>query len=120
MQENWLEGPKSHPLIRAKSIKIDKRRLAQQMFGQLSSLIAIDDDTGDISADRTIDLSEHISKVGECAELIGMDSKNLGKRVTTKIAKYIRTAEKLKEAELQRKALGLPLNGKTLGDAIPI
>jgi hypothetical protein len=120
VQESWLHGPKSHPLIRAKSIKIDKRALAQQMLGHLSSLIAIDDETGDISADRTIELSDHISKVEECAELISMDSKKLGKRVTRKLAKYVRTAEKLRKAELQRKELGLPLRAKNAVDDVPI
>jgi len=104
VQEQFLGGQCGHPAIRAKIVNIKKRQLAQQMLGQLTSIIAIDCD----SAYPCVRLDEQLEKVTESAELIKMDDDLLSERVRLKQAKSIRAKNNFELAQAQRAAAGLP------------
>jgi len=104
IQDQFLGGQAGHPAIRAKIVNIKKRQLAQQMLGQLTSIIAIDSD----SAHPCVRLEEQLEKVTESAELIKMDDDLLSERVRLKQAKHIRALENFDMAQAQRAFRGLP------------
>jgi len=104
VQEQFLGGQCGHPAIRAKIVNIKKRQLAQQMLGQLTSIIAIDCDC----AYPCVRLDEQLEKVTESAELIKMDDDLLSERVRLKQAKTIRAQNNFDLAQAQRAAAGLP------------
>jgi hypothetical protein len=104
VQEGFMGGQCGHPLIRAKAVNIKKKQLAQQLVGQLTSLIVID--TDEFAPQVTLD-DQH-STLDKTAALIGMDDAALSERVRRKQGKYLRAIEKYKNAEVQRKELGLP------------
>jgi hypothetical protein len=104
VQEGFLGGQHGTPAIRAKIVNVKKRQLAQQMLGQLTSIIAMDSD----SAYPTVRLEEQLDKVTECAELIKMDDDLLSERVRLKQAKNFRALDNFDMAQAQRAANGLP------------
>jgi len=108
VQEGFLGVQSCNPLVRAQAVKIDKKRIAQQLMGQLTSLIAIEDDSGDVTPGREINLSEHLPKVEESAELLNLGSKQLGEKVRRKLARYVRRIDKMNAAREERKRLGFP------------
>ncbi len=108
VQNGFLGGQPACPLIRAKIVNANKNQIAQQLFGQLSALLALESD-GDITPGGEIQIEEPLSKVIETAALIGMNPSKLHERVRRKIAKYAHDAEKFQAAQQARKAQGLPV-----------
>ena len=108
VQRGFMGEQKAHPLIRAKTVAANKTQLTQQMLGQLSSLFALESD-GDITPGGEIQIEEQLSKVIEGNALVGMNPGKFHERVRRKIAKYAQDTEKFKNAQAQRKALGLPV-----------
>jgi len=104
VQEQFLGGQCGHPAIRAKIVNVKKKQLAQQMLGQLTSIIALEND----SAYPCLRLDEQLEKVTESAELIKMDDDLLSERVRLKQAKHLRALENFEMAQAQRAAAGLP------------
>ena len=103
-QENFLGGQCGHPLIRATAVNTKKKQLAQQLIGQLTSLIVIDTDE---FAPR-VEVQKQNSVLEQSAALLGLDDDGLSERVRRKQGKYLRSVEKFTNAEARRKALGLP------------
>ena len=108
VQRGFMGGQPACLLIRAKAVNASQVQLAQQMFGQLTSLMALDSD-GDITPGGEMQIEEPLSKVIESAKLIGMDPLKIYERVRRKTGKYAHDAEKFRKAQEQRKALGLPV-----------
>ena len=108
VQRGFVGAQGSCPLIRAKSINANKVQISQQLFGQLSSVLALESD-GDITPGGEIQIEEPLSKVIECAALIGMNPSKLYERVRRKMARYVQDIEKFRKAQEERKAKGLPV-----------
>jgi hypothetical protein len=104
VQEQYLGGQCGYPAIRAKIVNVKKKQLAQQMLGQLTSILALDCE----SKHPCLRLNEQLDKVTESAELIKMDDDLLSERVRLKQGKYLRALENFDLAEAQRAAAGLP------------
>lgn len=104
VQEGFLGGQLGTPMIRAKIVNVKKKQLSQQMLGQFTSLLAIDNEhlVPNLSLEKKLDV------VKESAELIGMTDSVLSERVRRKHAKYLKAKAKFKDAQAQRKAAGLP------------
>jgi len=111
IQNGFLGGQRGCPLVRAKQVGANKMQLAQQMFGQLTSLLALDSD-GDITPGGEIQIEQPLSTVIESAELIGMTPSKCFEQVRRKLAKQVKSVSKFLEAEEKREALGLPLMRK--------
>lgn len=107
VQEGFLGGQCGTPLIRAKAVNVKKKQLAQQMLGQFTSLIAIDSE----EFAPNIELEQQLPLVQKSAALLGMDDDVLSEKVRRKQGKYLKAIEKFKNAEKQRKQLGLPSSG---------
>lgn len=113
LQNGFLECQGERPMLRAKMVNLKRKQLAQQLMGQLSSLIVLDSDftaTG-------CRLEEHLPLVTECAELIGMDDDVLSEKVRRKQGRYLKAVQKFKETEAERKARGLPMRKPQEGGA---
>ena len=108
VQRGFVGAQGSCPLIRAKSINVNKIQISQQLFGLLSSVLALESD-GDITPGGEIQIEEPLSKVIECAGLIGMNPSKLHERVRRKMARYVQDLEKFRKAQEERKAKGLPV-----------
>jgi hypothetical protein len=104
VQEGFLGGQAGHPLIRANAVEAKKRQLAQQLMGQFTSLIALDND----QLVPQVKLENELERVAESAELLGMTDAELSERVRLKIGKYAKSKAKFEQAQRERKALGLP------------
>jgi len=104
VQEGFYGGQCGHPLIRAKAVNVKKKQLAQQLMGQLTSLIVLDTD----EYAPQLEVEKQASVLNASAALIGMDDAVLSERVRLKQGRYLRAVEKYKAAELQREKLGLP------------
>jgi hypothetical protein len=113
VQDGFFGSQDACPLIRAKAINIKKKQLAQQLLGQLTSLMVIDTD----EFAPQVKLAETQSVVTESAKLLGIDDKELSERVRQKQGRYLKAIEKFREAEKQRKALGLPTRTAEKGEA---
>jgi len=111
VQEGFLGGQLGAPMIRAKVVNVKKKQLSQQMLGQFTSLLAIDNEhlIPDLCLEKKLDV------VKESAELIGMTDSVLSERVRRKHAKYMKAKQKFKDAEEWRKQNGLPIWGKDGG-----
>jgi len=104
VQEGFLGGQCGHPLIRAKAVNVKKKQLAQQLMGQLTSLIVIDTD----EFAPQLQLEEKLALVTQSAELLGIDNAALSERVRRKQGKYLKAIEKFRDAEMLRARVGLP------------
>jgi hypothetical protein len=104
VQEGFMGGQLGEPLIRAKAVNVKKKQIAQQLLGQLTSLVVIDTD----EFAPALELDRQLPLVMQSAALIGMDDAAFSERVRLKQGKYLRTVEKFKDAETQRKVLRLP------------
>jgi hypothetical protein len=104
VQEGFLGGQAGHPLIRAKAVEVKKRQLAQQLMGQLTSLIAIDTD----KLVPQVTLQGELDRVTESADLLGMTDAELSERVRLKLGKYAKGRAKFEQAQRERRAKGLP------------
>jgi hypothetical protein len=114
VQDSFLGGQRACPLLRAKIVSANKVQLAQQMFGQLTSLLALES-KGNIKPGGKLSVSKVLRKVKACAAMLDMSSTKCYEKVRRKIAKYAKAVQKFKDAEEERKALGLPEMGKQLG-----
>ncbi len=104
-----MGGQCGHPLIRAKAVNVKKKQLAQQMLGQLTSLIAVDSE----EFAPQLELEKQLPILTQCAALVGMDDGVLSEKVRRKQGKYLKSIEKFKSAEWQRRVKGLPLANKS-------
>jgi hypothetical protein len=111
VQHGFMGGQPAYPLIRAKIVNANKIQISQQLLGQLTSLIALESD-GDITPGGKIAVQDHLSKIVESAELIGMSEGMLHERVRRKIAKYLHAIGKFRAAERERESNGLPVMRK--------
>ncbi len=113
VQNGFLRGQDERPMLRAKMVNVKRKQLAQQLMGQLTSLISID------TKQRMpcIRLAEHLDVVTECAELLGMNDDDVTHRVRRKQGKYLKAVEKFQEVEEERKMLGLPMRDPLQGGA---
>jgi hypothetical protein len=104
VQDGFLGGQCGTPLIRAKAVNVKKKQLAQQMLGQLTSLIAIDSE----EFAPELELEQQLPLLTKSAALIGMDDDVFSEKVRQKQGKYLKAVAKFKNAETARKHLGLP------------
>jgi len=103
--QDGFEGVQSGiPLIRAKMVQVKQKQMAQQMLGQLTSIIATKCDT----AHPSLSLKDHIPLLEESAELIGMTDAVLSEKVRMKMGRQMREREKFELAQATRKSLKLP------------
>ena len=109
VQNGFLGMQGCNPLIRAQAVQSDKKKIAQQLMGQLTSLIAIDDETGDITPGLEVDLTDHLQKVIDSARLLELSPKDLGEKVRRKLCRYARRKDKYEAAQKEREALGFPV-----------
>jgi len=107
VQNNFLGGQRECPLVRAKTVAATKVQIAQQLFGQINSLLALEADSN-IQPGGEIQIEEPLSKVIESAQLIKMTPGKTHERVRRKKAKYTKATGKFKEAQEHRKQNGLP------------
>ena len=108
LQDGFHGSQDAHPLIRAKIVQMNQTQLAQQLFGQFTSLIALKSE----EMEPDVKLDEQLSILPESAKLIGMDDKQLSQRVKRKLSKFIHDVEKFKAADKERERLGLPVQVK--------
>jgi len=104
-QDGFMGEQCAHPLIRAKAVNIKKKQLAQQLVGQLTSLIVVESK----NFAPKIELEQQMPLLERCAKLLDLDDDALSERVRRKQGKYLRAVEKFDDAEAQRKILGLPV-----------
>jgi len=104
VQDGFHASEHDQPLLRAKIVQVEKKKLAQQFVGQFSSLIALDCNTNT----PRVRLEEQLPRLSEAAELLGVDDDVLSYRVERKVAKYKRGIRRFCAMQEQRKALGFP------------
>jgi len=104
VQEAFAGVQSGIPLIRAKMVQLKQKQMAQQMLGQLTSIIATKCDT----AHPSLSLTDPIPNQEESAELIGMTDAVLSEKVRMKIGRHMREREKFELAQATRKSLKLP------------
>ena len=104
VQEGFMGGQCAHPLIRAKAVNIKKKQLAQQLIGQLTSLIVVESQ----KFGPKVELEQQMPLLERCAKLMDLDDDALSERVRRKQGKYLRAIENFTDAERQRKVLGFP------------
>ena len=112
VQDGFMGSQGAHPLIRAKAVNIKKKQLAQQLIGQLTSLIVVESQ----KFGPDVDIDDQLPLLARCAALTGMDSAALTERVRRKQGKYLRAVEKYDDAEIQRKRLGFPTAHRVHGE----
>jgi hypothetical protein len=104
VQNGFLGGQDEQPMLRAKMVEVKRKQIAQQLIGQLTSMIVLDSE--EFAPD--LEIEHQLPLVLKSAELIGMDDEALSEKVRCKQGKYLKAIEKFKSTELQRKKLGLP------------
>jgi hypothetical protein len=104
VQNGFLGGQEEQPVLRAKMVNVKREQLSQQLMGQLTSLIAIDNQ----DAQPKLKIEQQLPTVTRSAALIGMNDDGLSEKVRRKKAKYLKAVKKFKETEEDRKSLDLP------------
>ena len=104
VQNGFLGGQEEQPMLRAKIVNVKQKQIAQQLMGQLTSLIALRSE----EFAPELELEQQLPLVMKSAALIGMDDDALSEKVRRKQGKYLKAVEKFKSTETQRKKLGLP------------
>ena len=104
VQDGFFGSQGEQPMLRAKMVNAKRKQIAQQLMGQLTSLIVLDGE--EFAAE--LEFEKQLPLVTESAELIGMNDKVLSEKVRRKQGKYLKAIEKFKNTEAERKTLGLP------------
>lgn len=104
VQDSFLGIGCGEPLIRAKAIESDKRRLRQQVTGLCSSLIALDHDKAE---PQPVRLRDYPLAARDAVINLGKTPADLRDDVARKLARKARLRRKLAEAANQRQRLGL-------------
>jgi hypothetical protein len=104
VQNGFLGGQEEQPVLRAKMVNVKREQLSQQLMGQLTSLISIDNH----DIEPKLKVEEQLPVVTRSAALIGMNDDGLSEKVRRKKGKYLKAIKKFKEIEEDRKALDLP------------
>jgi hypothetical protein len=104
VQDGFFESQGEQPMLRAKMVNVKEKQIAQQLIGQLTSLIALNSD----EFAPELEIEQQLPLVLKSAKLVGMDDETLSERVRRKQGKYIKAAEHFEKTEIQRKQLGLP------------
>jgi hypothetical protein len=104
VQDGFWGSQGEQPMLRAKMVNVKRKQIAQQLMGQLTSLIALDSE----EFAPELELEQQLPLVAKSAALIGMDDGVLSEKVRRKQGQYLKAVEKFKNTEAQRKKLGLP------------
>lgn len=107
VQGGFKGAQEANALIRAKAIKADGSRLATQMLGYMTSLVALHFQGDMIAPDETLDLASYTALVMDTLRRAGWDDAEFTERVKRKQAKFQRHAEQFKAAERARAAAGV-------------
>jgi hypothetical protein len=107
VQNGFLGGQEEQPMLRAKMVNVKREQLSQQLMGQLTSLISIDNH----DIEPRLKIEEQLPIVTRSAALIGMNDDALSEKVKRKKGKYLKAVKKFKDTEEDRKALDLPRQG---------
>jgi len=113
VQDSFCGLQEGEPLIRAKAIETDKKRLSQQATGIGTSLIAMDREEG--KADQAPCQEDYYKAMDEALERSGKSEKELEEDVAKKLLKRARLTKKMQNALEQRKRLGIADQSKEDG-----
>jgi hypothetical protein len=113
VQNGFLGGQDEHPMLRAKMVDVKRKQLAQQLIGQLTSLIVINSH----QRNPLVRLEDHLPVVTQCAKLLDLSDDELTAKVGRKQGRYLKAVEKFKEIEEAREQLGLPTRKPQEGGA---
>lgn len=106
VQEGFRGAQGACPLIRAKAIRVDERKLLEQLFGNLTSIAALANN-GVLETGELVELSDVIDRIERKAGAMGLDDMELTDRVRAKLAKFHRGLSTFREACRARVAAGL-------------
>jgi len=105
VQDSFYGLQEGEPLIRAKAMETDKKRLSQQATGIGTSLIAMDREEG--KPGQAPCLEGYAKAMDEALERSGKSEKELEEDVVKKLLKRTRLTKEMESALAQRKRLGL-------------
>jgi hypothetical protein len=83
--------------VREKAIAADRKQLARQVFGGITSLIALESQGDELDTGETVELSKHIERLHHLGQTIGMDNNEATTRARKKLAKFKRAQIKSEE-----------------------
>lgn len=108
VQTSFLGLCEGEPLIRAKAIETDKKRLRQQATGLCSSLIALDrDEEPQADKPQGVSFADYPKAMEEALEKLKKTPEELQEDIANKLAKRSRLRAKYAAALSQRERLGL-------------
>lgn len=92
-----MEMQDSEPLVRNRSVIVDKQRLAAQALGGLASFLSVDLNTDELQHGDTLDRRSHLMlAVEEALDSSYLDDDEFTKRVLRKQAKHNRSGNDFK------------------------
>ena len=108
VQTSFLGLCEGEPLIRAKAIENDKKRLRQQATGLCSSLIALGQDGKPPTDERqAVSFMDYPETMAQALKKLGKTPEELQEDIARKLAKRSRLRAKYAAAQSQRERLGI-------------
>lgn len=83
----------ANPLIRAKAIALDEHRNAQQILGNLITVVALQMGDTLITPDETLDMRSHLASALQAIKTLDMDDREFTRRVKQRQAKFHRLVD---------------------------
>tara|TARA_R110002073_G_scaffold239285_1_gene400647 strand:- start:168117 stop:169286 length:1170 start_codon:yes stop_codon:yes gene_type:complete len=97
IEKGFMEMQDSEPLVRNRSVIVDKQRLAAQALGGLASFLSVDLNTDELQHGDTLDRRSHLMlAVEEALDSSYLDDDEFTKRVLRKQAKHNRSGNDFK------------------------
>ena len=107
VQSSFLGVQDGEPLIRAKAIESDAKRLRQQVTGLHTGIIALQHEAGEENEGLCVRLEDIAQTAEEAVLVLGKTEEDLREDVEKKLCKRKRLRAKQEEANRQRERLGL-------------
>lgn len=94
VQSGFKGSQEAEPLVRDRSVNLDKRQLAAQALGSLSSFLSIDLSPKDLESGDILDKESHLLlALKEAIENVSYDDKEFTRRMRRKQAKHHRSSQ---------------------------